>query len=67
MTQQFTIRTWPPIHLDRDKEAEVCERVAQLELSNDPLDLQAAFVLKAHFDLDDVWIEDAKAELQGKY
>lgn len=63
----ITLRTWPPIHLSREKEAEVCRRVAQLELSPDPLDKQAAFALKTHFDLDDVWIEDEKAQIRGDY
>lgn len=60
-------RVWPPIDLTPVKEAEVCYRVAQLELSPDPVDNLAAIALRAHFDLDDVWIQDIKHELQGDY
>ena len=56
----ITIHAWQPVALDINTESQVCERVAQLELSADPNDHAAAAVLKQHFDLDGVWIEEAK-------
>lgn len=62
MSQKIFLRIWQPIALDINTESQVCERVAKLELSDDPNDQVAAEVLRKHFYLDGVWIEDAKEQ-----
>jgi hypothetical protein len=64
MTQHFAGHSLPPIRLTEDDEIDLCRHVAELELAGDYF---AARILRDEYDLDDVWIEDFKAQIEGRY
>jgi hypothetical protein len=73
MTQHFAGPSQPPsvrlsahaeVRLCEADEIDMCRHVAELELAGDYF---AAAILRDEYDLDDVWIEDIKAEMEGRY
>lgn len=63
MTTQYTLV--PPnqiIHLSRDEEAAMCLEVARMELAGNWL---AAGLIKEMYDLDEVWIWEAREDLEA--